>query len=312
MLSVVVVGAGYMGRAHSRVISELSEVYPVRLEAIVDIDYGKALALAKHYGVKAYSNVNELSDYDIAIVATSTSSHHVVVEDLARKVKYIFIEKPLADTIEHGERIIEVCREYGVKGMVGYIERFNPVVRALLQTLGKRILGDVISVIARRVGPYVPRIRDIGVVLDLATHDIDIAHLIYGEWPRSIYAQVEKVVNEVYEDSAVIMLKFSGSRVAIIEANRITPFKERKLIVTGTKAVAYLDYINQKLTIYTPEWIMESNIMKEEPLKLELKEFIESILNNRASPVPLEDGLKLLQIGYKALESSNKSTPIEL
>ena len=284
----------------------------IRDRAIVDIDYGKALALAKHYGVKAYSNVNELSDYDIAIVATSTSSHHVVVEDLARKVKYIFIEKPLADTIEHGERIIEVCREYGVKGMVGYIERFNPVVRALLQTLGKRILGDVISVIARRVGPYVPRIRDIGVVLDLATHDIDIAHLIYGEWPRSIYAQVEKVVNEVYEDSAVIMLKFSGSRVAIIEANRITPFKERKLIVTGTKAVAYLDYINQKLTIYTPEWIMESNIMKEEPLKLELKEFIESILNNRASPVPLEDGLKLLQIGYKALESSNKSTPIEL
>jgi len=312
MFSVVIIGAGYMGRAHSRVVNELSETYPVRLEAIVDINYDRALAIAKRYGIKAFSDVNELDNYDIAIIATSTSSHHIVVEKLAGKVEYIFVEKPLADTIEHGEKIVEVCKEYGIKGMVGYIERFNPVVKALLHTLKKGVLGDVISVIARRVGPYVPRIRDIGVVLDLATHDIDIAHLIYGEWPRNIYAQVERVVNEVYEDSAIVMLKFSGSKVAIIEANRITPFKERKLIVTGTKAVAYLDYINQKLTVHTPEWIMESNIMKEEPLKVELKEFIESILNRKDPPVPLEDGLKLLQIGYKAIESSNKSMPIEL
>ncbi|HIQ02960.1 MAG TPA: Gfo/Idh/MocA family oxidoreductase [Desulfurococcales archaeon] len=304
MLSVAVIGAGYMGRAHCRVISELSSIYPIQLSAVVDVDFEKARRLAKQYNVKAYSNVDDLEEHDIVVVATTTSSHHVVVERVASKTSYLFVEKPLADTIEHGERIIEVCSRYGVKGMVGYIERFNPVVRALLREVKRGTLGNIISIIARRVGPYIPRIRDIGVVLDLATHDIDIAHLIYGSWPKSVYAHVEKVVNEVYEDSAVIVLEFERGRVAVIEANRITPFKERKLIVTGTKAVAYLDYLNQNLTIYTPEWTMESNIAREEPLKVELREFIESALYNREPPVPLSDGLKLLEIGYKALKSS--------
>ncbi len=311
MLSVVVIGAGYMGRAHSRVVNELSLTYPIQLSAIVDIDYEKAERVAKQYNAKAYSSVDDLDEYDVAIVATTTSSHHTVVEKVADKVKYVFVEKPLADTIEHGRRIIEVCRKHNVQGMVGYIERFNPVVRTLLEVVRRGTLGDVISVIARRVGPYVPRIRDIGVVLDLATHDIDIAHLIYNSWPKSVYAQVEKVVNEVYEDSAIIMLKFSDSKVAIIETNRITPFKERKLIVTGTKAVAYLDYINQRLTIYTHGWTMESNIQKEEPLKAELRAFFESILRKDNMPIPLEDGLKLLEIGYMALNSSKLSKPIQ-
>lgn len=304
MLTIAVIGAGYMGRAHCRVISELSLVYPIQLSAVVDVDFEKARRLAKQYNVKAYSNVDDLGEQDIIVVATTTSSHHVVVEKVASKTNYLFVEKPLADTIEHGERIIEVCSRYGVKGMVGYIERFNPVVRALLREVKKGTLGNIISIIARRVGPYTPKIKDIGVVLDLATHDIDIVHLIYGSWPKSVYAHIEKVVNEVYEDSAIIVLKFESGRVAVIEANRITPFKERKLIVTGTKAVAYLDYLNQNLTVYTPEWTMESNIVREEPLKVELREFIESALYNREPPIPLSDGLKLLEIGYKALESS--------
>ena len=315
-LRVAVVGVGYMGRNHARVVSELSSELPVELAALVDVDESRVRAVAERYGATPYTSLEKLlsnEDLDVAIVATPTATHVSTALRLVEAgVRYMLIEKPLAENTSTARRLLEALGSSGVERvMVGHIERFNPAVRHLVRSLERGLLGEIITASSRRVGPYVPRIRDVGVVMDLATHEIDLARLFFDSEPVGVYAYTYRVVNEVYEDAAIVVLHFDKGS-AVIEVNRVTPYKERRLLLTCTRGVAQLDYIAQSLRVFNSEWEMDARIQHEEPLKIEDREFLRAALEGAPVPVNALDGYKAVKIAEAALVSASKGTVVRL
>lgn len=185
-----------------------------------------------------------------------------------------------------------------MKLMVGHLERFNPAVRKLKQIIDDGILGKLVLISARRVGPFVPRISDVGIIVDVATHDIDIIRYFIGSECTSVFARSTRYKN-VKGDAAIILMGF-GDVSASVEVNWYTPHRIRTLTVTGTEGIAYLDYIKQEVEIYSTERKMTPKIGKDEPLKLELKHFLDCVMTDRE---PLTNGfeaLKALEIAIKA------------
>ena len=150
--------------------------------------------------------------------------------------------------------------------MVGHIERFNPVVKELKKLIKKGVLGKILLASARRVGPLQSRVNDVVIVVDSAIHDIDTIRYLIGKEPQAVYSKTGCLNRTIYEDHAMIMLDF-GESMASIEVNWFTPEKERTLVVTGSKAVAYIDYIRQGLTIINSRQKKQIKIIKAEPLK---------------------------------------------
>ena len=205
-----------------------------------------------------------------------------------------------------------MAEENDLRLMVGFIERYNPGVKNLKGYIKREEIGSVVSALTRRVSEWPERIGDVGVVKDSAIHDIDILRFLFEEDPSTVYAKVGRLKHKKFEDYAHIMLTFKEEKTAFIEANWLTPQKVRRLIVTGSKAILSLDYITQKVTIEKfGETIIPSHQWKE-PLKLELQDFVNSILNNSEPLVTGEDGLKALIIAESAYRSSEKEGAVKI
>ncbi len=171
----------------------------------------------------------------------------------------------------------------------------------LKQMIDEGALGKLILISTRRVGPFAERIRNVGVIIDSATHDIDITRYLVGKEPVGVFAKAGKVKHKK-EDHAIVVLDF-GNVAASIEVNWFTPHKVRSLVATGTEAIAYLNYIEQNLEIYSPEQKIVPAIKKEEPLKLELQHFLKCIEKNEKPLVDGWEGLKVLDIATRAEKS---------
>ncbi|MFP3268008.1 MAG: Gfo/Idh/MocA family oxidoreductase [Desulfurococcales archaeon] len=302
-----IVGAGYMGQAHARILSELANKYGHTLSFVVEPDEAKGKATSAKYGLKWYKSVEELLSEEgsgiVPFIASPTSTHLDMIDAfLSNGVEYIFVEKPLGDDLKKAE---EISRKYSTssleKVMVGHIERFNPAYIELKKALYEDALGSLITVTSRRVGPFAVRIADVGVILDLAIHDIDLSIDLAGRLPERIISFYYYRYSTNHEDSCYIMFDY-GSHIHTIEANRITPYKERKTILTGTNAVAQLDFIQQSLEVYTGKWKMERIVLKKEPLAVEDEEFLKSITSGNKAPLTYFEGLRNLQIAYRVLE----------
>lgn len=308
MNNIGIIGAGYMGQAHARVVSEIAKKFGMKLGFVVEPIAEKASEVASKYQIKAYSNLNEALEKErnfIAIVASPTSTHIDIIDLLlSNGIEYILVEKPLGDDVE---RARELTRKYSnstlEKVMVGHIERFNPAYLELKSTISEGILGEPITFFSRRVGPYVGRILDVGVILDLAIHDIDISIDLFGKVPSKIHSYAYNVYSQKHEDSCLIVLNYVRF-LHIIEANRITPYKERKAIYTGTRGVGVLDFIQQTLDVYTGSWKMERVIAKKEPLLLEDEAFLRAVSNRVKVPITYYDGLRNLEIAMKAMHNT--------
>ncbi len=299
-MKVGVIGVGNMGRHHPRVYSELG----AELVGVADTDLAKARKIAAQYATKVYSDYKELltQGLDAVSIAVPTIEHRVVALAAIQKGVNLLIEKPIADSIESAQKIITAAEARRVKLMVGHLERFNPVVRKLKQIIDDGILGKLVFISARRVGPFVPRISDVGIIVDVATHDIDIIRYFIGSECTSVFARSTRYKN-VKGDAAIILMGF-GDVSASIEVNWYTPHRIRTLTVTGTEGIAHLDYIKQELGIYKAERNMAPKIDKDEPLKLELEHFLDCIITDRE---PLTNGfgaLKALEIAIKAEQVS--------
>ncbi len=313
-IKIIVVGAGYMGRAHCRVLSSLSEEFDLEIKAIVDPVLSKAEALARKYGGRAYKSVDEALEntYDAGIIASPTSTHIEVADKLLEAgVEYLLIEKPLSHDTREALKLAQKHPGSLDKIMVGHIERFNKGFRALLEAYRKGLIGEIISISSRRVGPFTGRIRDAGVILDLAIHDIDLARVLCGRDPKAVIAYTYNIYSSEFEDSSHIILEFD-KHIAYIEANRVTPYKERKCIVTGTRGVAQLDFIKQSLELYNGEWRMERNIVWEEPLLMEDRAFVESVANCSRVPIGFREGFRALEIAMLAVESGRRRCRMEV
>jgi UDP-N-acetylglucosamine 3-dehydrogenase len=299
MLKVGVVGLGQMGQNHVRLYSEMG-----CLTGVADNDKVRLNDIADRFDVPmAYRHpllLSVLGQLDAASIAVPTSLHYDIARALLKAGVHCLVEKPLTDSLDQAEELIDIAKRKHLTLAVGHIEMFNPAVTALKRVLDSGALGRLLTLSARRVGPYAPRIRDVGIVVDIASHDIGIINYLVGKQPISVFSRVGRL-KHCKEDRALIVLDY-GDITGSIEANWNTPRKTRTLVATGSEGIAYLDYIDQALTVNDVAMPVE----KCEPLKLELLDFLASVEEKRAPFVTGADGLAILRVALEA--SGNRFT----
>lgn len=328
MINAAVIGVGNMGKHHARIYYELKGV---KLVAVCDINKNVGKNIANKFNCKFYSDYIEMvknENIDVISIAVPTSLHKKISLDVMKYNKHILVEKPLAENVKNAEEIIKVAKEKNIKLMVGHIERFNPVVKRLKEILQSNRLGDIITIVIRRVGLFPPQIKDINVVLDLAIHDIDICNFLLNKKPSSVYANAGKALVKTREDYSDIFLNYNSIDV-FLQVNWITPVKIRNMVITGTKGYAELNYLTQELLLYKteiqrpkeekfedvvkfgrPEKILV-NVKKREPLKEEIRSFI-SYVKGGECPLKPQDALDAIKIAYAVLESYKNGKVVKL
>lgn len=329
-LNVAVVGAGAMGKSHARVYSGIGNV---NLVAICDTNKEIASSIADKYKANFYANYKELlkkEKIDAASICVPTKLHKKIAINFIKKKISVLIEKPIAATIEEAKEIIKEAYKNKVKLMVGHIERFNPVVIELRKRIKKNELGKIYKVHCVRLSPFPQRVVDVGVIIDLAIHEIDILKYIINSKIIRVYAETARRIHSAHEDLLIGTLRFENSILGVINANWLTPKKVREITVTGEKGMFAANYITQELYFYENEFTRRNidynssfmnvvegkmrriNIDKKEPLKNELEAFAGSILRDENVPVTGQDGLNALHIAQKFLESSKNNKVVEL
>ncbi|NOZ59702.1 MAG: Gfo/Idh/MocA family oxidoreductase [Euryarchaeota archaeon] len=311
MIRAGVIGTGAMGQHHVRILSQLENV---ELVGIADLNAHVLNSLARRYGTTPYTDYRELlfrNELDVVTVAVPTTLHREVALAAIESGASVLVEKPIADSLEAATEIIRAARRHGVKLMVGHIERFNPAIIALKEIIDRGEIGKVVSMSAKRVGPHNPRIRDVGIILDLGVHDIDVMQYLYGERIRRVFASAGKVLHP-HEDYSSMLLKFSNGYSGVIETNWLTPHKVRELTVVGTEGIAYVDYLKATLRIYDDYWIKEAKVEKREPLLNEISHFIECVEGGREPIVSGEDGRHVLEVALAAIRSYRAGRVVDI
>lgn len=319
-IRAAVVGVGNMGQNHARIYSEIGDV---ELVAVCDLDKKKAEEIAAKHHTQCFRNYRKLLNFDpkidIVSIATPNESHPEIACFFLKNKVNVLVEKPIANTVALAKKIINTAKDNRVKLAVGHVERFNPAVIALKKLIKKGQLGEIISVITRRVGVFPPIIKDANVFLDLAVHDVDIVTYLLDEKPHIIYKHSNKFHSKNQEDAGEILLIFKKA-AAFIQINWVTPVKIRTLMITGKNGYAELDYISQELILHQTkleedekkiglpfsEFLRLSKpttqkirIRKQEPLKLEIKSFVDCVRKNKEPLVNGEAALEILEICLK-------------
>jgi predicted dehydrogenase len=280
-LRMGVVGVGHIGKNHARLYAELAGA---QFTAILDTDQPRAQQLAGEFGVVAAGSLEEFTDaVDAVSLATPTNTHFEIARELLRRGKHLLIEKPIAENTAHASELAELAAGRGLVLQVGHVERFNPVLSAL-----ERRLTNPRFIEAHRLSPYPKRSTDIGVVLDLMIHDLEIILHLVRSSVQSIDAVGVPVLSRG-EDIANARLRFENGCVANITSSRISPEQMRKIRVFQEDTYLSLDYQNQSGELYrrTADGLTREDveIEREEPLKRELASFIECAHTGRAPKV---------------------------
>ncbi|MDD5771941.1 MAG: Gfo/Idh/MocA family oxidoreductase [bacterium] len=314
-----VIGTGQMGKYHVRIYAELMGI---KLAAVCDINKERANEVANQYNTIAYDDYRQLfGKVDFVSIAVPTSLHYKVAKDFLSAGIPVLLEKPMTRTIEEGKELFRIAKAKGVVLHVGHVERFNAAVQEL-----KNIVENPMLIETRRLGPYNPRVKDIGVVMDLMIHDIDIIlNLVNSEVEK-----INVIGNSVYsehEDLANIQMVFKSGCLANITASRVTEHKIRTLAVTQKDAYIFLDYTDQDLHIhrqaaseyrltkealrYKQESFIERIFVhKDNPLKLEILYFINNVIKKKKSNSEMED-LRSLAMALDVVEMLKKQKMIK-
>lgn len=328
MIKAAVIGVGAMGKNHTRVYAEMDDV---ELVAVADTDEEALQRIARIYRTKVYTDYLAMLDEekpDVASVAVPTKHHSEVACEVMSRGVHVLVEKPLALTQAEGQRVIDVAASQGVKLMVGHIERFNPAIVEVKKRLDRQELGRVFQVHARRLSPFPGRVQDVGVVLDLATHDIDVMRYLIGSEVERVYAEIEHKVHQSGEDLLSGLLRFANGVIGVLDVNWLTPTKVRQLAVIGEGGMYLVDYLMQDVSFYRnseldSNWQMlrafrgvregdmtRLYIQKREPLRLEIESFIRTVLEDTQPQVSGQDGMVVLGVAQKLLESGHAHVPI--
>ncbi|MFZ3168817.1 MAG: UDP-N-acetylglucosamine 3-dehydrogenase [Candidatus Methanoperedens sp.] len=307
-MRVAVIGGGAMGQHHIRIYREMKDV---ELVGICDTDRDRAISLAKTNNTTPYFDHNELlkQDLDAVSVVVPTTFHSRVALDVINSGTHLLVEKPIADTLKNADTMINAAHDAKVKLMVGHIERFNPAVSKLKEIVDSGMLGKIVSISSRRVGPFNPRIRDVGIIMDLGVHDIDVISYLYGRKINEVYTIAGKDIHS-FEDHASILLRCDTNLSGMVETNWLTPHKIRNLTAIGLKGVAYLDYIKQTVELHDEAWVRTAKVEPKEPLKNELEHFIKSVRDNTAVISNGETSRHALEVAMAAIESYEQKKAI--
>lgn len=299
-IRVGIVGVGYLGTQHARILSYLEEA---DLQAVADIDFQKALQIGNRHGVRYFENYEDMIDeIDAAVVSTDTSAHFKVSENLLQHGKHVLVEKPITETVEQGERLVELAAKKNLILQVGHLERFNPAVEAV-----ENMISDPRFIEVQRLGSFSARSLDIDVVLDLMIHDLDIILALIKDEVVSIKSSGIHVVSEK-TDIANARLEFKSGCVATLTASRVHQGKVRKLRIFEPTSYYSIDYIDQEVKVFPLDGrqtdIKTLKIQKDEPLKKELKNFLDCVETGKRTKVTGEEGLRALKLAYDVIRGS--------
>jgi len=325
-----VIGLGAMGINHARVYGEIEGV---ELAAVADPLPERRRLAARGRRLETYADYREMlagERLDLVSVAVPTRLHReVALAALERRVP-VLVEKPIAADLEEGRAMVAAARQAGCLLMVGHVERFNPAVRALKRRLEAGELGRVFLAQAERVGPFPQRTRDVGVVQDLATHDIDILRYLLESDVERVCAETEAGLRTEHEDLLSAVMRFRSGVVGLLEVNWLTPAKVRRLALVGERGMFVVDYLTQELLWYEREsagtaWpslaaltgggegaITRIPVEKEEPLRAELESFAEAVAGGSPSPVPAEDALAAVEVAARLVESGRTGRAVQI
>jgi predicted dehydrogenase len=297
---VGIIGVGYLGTQHARILSYLEEA---ELKGVADIDFKKAVEIGNRHGVAYYQNYEEMmGEIDAAIVATPTSEHHSISLNLLQNGKSVLVEKPITETVEQGEELVREANSSGLVLQVGHLERFNPAVEAV-----ETMIREPRFIEVQRLGSFSSRSLDIDVVLDLMIHDLDIIMALIKDEVSVIRATGIHVLSDKI-DIANARLEFKGGCVATLTASRVHQGKVRKLRIFEPTVYYSIDYIDQEVVVFPLDRrqtdIKTLRIQKEEPLKKELRNFLDCIRLGKTSKVTGEEGLRALRLAHGVLREA--------
>jgi len=311
-VAIGVIGTGFWGENQVRVLRQ-SRI--ADLVAICDTNAKRAKEIGTKYGVSWFTDVDKFlraPKLEAVTICTPTQTHLKVGILAIEAGKNLLVEKPMTGEERAAEKLLKAARRAGVKLLVGFIERFNPGVRAVKKMLKEKAVGDVIIATGRRVARWPIRIGDVGVVKDTAIHDIDAMRYLLDEEVSAIFAQTGSLRTHSYEDYAEIMLRFKGGTTGFIDANWLTPRKVRTLIITGSDATISLDYITQEIMLEDSRRLVKPYTPWAEPLKLELENFVTTISDDTKESPSGDDALRAIRICDAALRSGKSTTLVTL
>ena len=330
-MKVAVIGIGSMGYNHLRVYSEMGDVEVVGAS---DLNRERLQLAEDRFSVKTYTSYEDLFEKEkpeAVSITVPTSEHEKVATFALEKGAHVLVEKPIAATVEEGKRLIALATKLDRQLMVGHIIRFNPAMQSLKARLENGDLGKIFQIFCRRAGPFPARIRDVGVVVDLAPHDVDIMRFLIGMNPIRVFAETEQKIHTDHEDLLFGLLRFPEGITGALEINWLTPTKMRETLVLGEKGLFRVDDLMQDLFFYENTqavgelWsplrairgVSEGSmtrfpIKRQEPLKAELEAFINAIQEGHKMPVTGQDGLEALRLSLAVVESGKTHRVIEV
>lgn len=318
MLRACLIGAGAMGKNHGRV---LHEVEGVELVAVVD-PAGDPHGIAR--GATLHDSLDTALEQgiDMAIAAVPTRFHEQMALQLAANGVHTLVEKPVSHSSESGFLMADAFAKAGLVGAVGHIERFNPAIRELRKRLSNGDLGQIYQVSTRRMSNFPARISDVGVAMDLATHDVDLTAWITQSRYEAVHALTANRSGRETEDLISINARLSNGAIANHLVNWLSPMKERVTLVTGEAGAFVADTASGDLTFYANgsaplEWESLANfrgvsegdvtryaIPKREPLRAELEAFRDTVLGEQTDLCTLEEGARTVQVIEQSLTSA--------
>jgi len=327
-MRVGLAGLGSMGRNHLRHLASREDCV---LAAVADPDPGVLADAVAKTGAAGFADPLAMvaeAGIEAVVIAAPTTAHAPLALAAIERGLPVLVEKPLAATVEEGIELVAAARARGIPLQVGHVERFNPAVLELGRRIAKGWVGTLYSITSRRAGPFPARIRDVGVTIDLATHDADILSWVAGERPTRVYAETAQRLHATNEDLLFGLLHFPSGATGMLDVNWLTPAKRRQLTVVGEEGMFELDYLTQRLTftsadVGSPTIIdgyattFEGNVViievaSREPLAAELDAFLAVARGGGRPVVNGEDGLWALAIASGLLRAAAEAHPVDL
>ncbi len=330
-MKVAVIGAGAMGRHHIRIYADMAGV---ELVAVADSNHQAAHALTRRFGGQPYQDFQQMLDQekpDAVTVAVPTIYHREVALQVIRRGINVLIEKPIAYSVAEGTEIIEAAEAAGVCLMVGHVERFNPAVIQLKERVQRGELGRVFQMDARRQGPFPARLTDVGVVIDLAVHDLDVMMYISGSGILRVFAETERRIHSTFEDLVTAVMRLHDGTVGTLATNWLTPTKIRELHVTGERGMFRVDYLTQDLyffqnatasgdvweTLRALRGVSEGSMVRHvvrkiEPLYAEIESFLAAVRGEHPVAITGQHGLDALEAAHAIAVSGLEERVVSL
>jgi len=293
-----------MGANHARVFAGLPDV---TLVGVADPSPQQRDLVTRILGIPAVEHIDDLlgPGLDAVTIAAPTHLHHELAMKCIERGIHVLIEKPIASNVEEGREIIAAAKKRGVKLMVGHVERFNPAVQAIKDAIKEE---DILSIGITRVGPFPPRMSNVGVVIDLAVHDIDLIRWFTDSEIVEVQPQLSSAIAE-REDIALLQFRTASGVLAHVNTNWLTPFKARTVHVATRRKYLIGDLLTRQVTEcfgFQPDGsysMRHLSVGHSEPLRSELASFVSAVLDDKSPPVTGEEGVQSLDVAMRCLES---------